>query len=643
MARSSQNPVRFLRGAVFAASCAIALGGTAMATATAATNVTTYHYDNLRTGWNPGETVLTPATVQHGSGGATFKMTSFTPVDEQVDTQPLLVTGQTIQGKGVHDVVYVTTENNTLYAIDANSGVILKQRNFGIPVPIDALPGGCNNNSANVGINGTPVIDATNNVMYLIAYVYTSNVQKFELHEVNLTTLADVVPKVLVSASGKLTNGHTYKFNHAVSRQRAALLLSNGTVYAGFASFCDIAADQSRGWVLGWNATTLAPLAANDLTNKLPTSPDTFFLTSVWMSGYGLAANANGDVFFVTGNSDYSGTTINSVNNIAESTVQLSGDLTTVKSVFTPDNAVSLENEDGDFGSGGVMLLPPQTGQVSNTAVAAGKDGNMYFLNADNLNNNTTGDNRILGTYGIGGCWCGASYFTGHDGKGRVVSSGGNSVGLWVEKSGAHPSLTNLYFTSGITGDQAPGFFTAVSSNGTTASTAVIWAVSHPDSNNNNDVSLYAFNANNGAQIFSGVAGTWPNTGGDANIAPVAANGHVYVASYEGLAIYGLSSSPPPAFEAPPAPMVRRIALTPGQHEIFGLVRAIDGFTVTVARRDGSLVKVDTLAAQQNHKFAEPSVGHGILVRGTYTSNGTMTADVVLHAKDYKGMWQSDR
>ena len=89
--------------------------------------------------------------------------------------------------------------------------------------------------------------------------------------------------------------------------------------------------------------------------------------------------------------------------------------------------------------------------------------------------------------------------------------------------------------------------------------------------------------------------------------------------------------------------MVRRIALTPGQHEIFGLVRAIDGFTVTVAKRDGSLVKVDTLAAQQNHKFAEPSVGHGILVRGSYTSTGAMTADVVLHAKDYKGMWQSDR
>ncbi|HEX3674822.1 MAG TPA: hypothetical protein VHU87_11145 [Rhizomicrobium sp.] len=643
MARSSQNPVQFLRKAAFVAACTVFLGGTVAGAPPAGVNVVTFHYDNLRTGWNPGETALTPTTVQHGSGGATFKMTSFTNLDGQVDAQPLIVTGETIQTKGVHDVVYVATENNTLYAIDANTGAILRERHFNAPVPVDALPGGCGNNSGVVGIEGTPVIDAANNVMYLVAYVYANNAQKYELHEINLTTLADVVPRVLITASGKLANGHTYKFNPAVSRQRAAMLLSGGNVYVGFASFCDIAADQARGWVLGWNAGTLAPLPANELTNTLASSPDNYYLTSIWMSGAGLAANANGDVFFVTGNSDYSGTTISAVNNVAESTVQVSADLTTVKSVFTPDNAVSLENEDGDFGSGGVMLLPPQTGQASNTAVAAGKDGNMYFLNADNLNNNTTGENRILGTYGIGGCWCGESYFTGHDGVGHVVASGGNSVTVWVEKSGAHPKLVSDFSSAGISGDQDPGFFTAVSSNGTTAGTTVIWAISHPDSSNGDSISLYAFNANSGATVFSGVAGHWVFTGGNANLAPVAANGHVYVGSYEGLAIYGLSSGPaatPTSFSSNVLP---RIALAPGQHEIFGTVRAIDGWTATIARRDGSLVKVDMLAAAQTGKFAQPRVGHGILVRGKYTAMNAMAADIVMHAKDRAGMWQSDR
>jgi hypothetical protein len=614
------------------------------ATVAAGQNVTTYHYDNLRTGWNPNETVLTQATVQHGSGGQTFKMTSFTSLDDQVDTQPLIVTNQTITGQsGPHDVVYVTTENNTVYAIDANSGAILLQRNFGPPVTISQLPGGCNNNANDVGIGGTPVIDAANNLMYFIAYTNTENQPKYLLHEVNLSTLADVVPKIRVAASGKLANGHTYHFNENVSRQRAALLFSSGNIYAGFASFCDVAADQSRGWVLGWQAGTLTPLASNELANKLSSSPDDFFLSSIWMSGFGLAASPTGDVYFVTGNSDPTGTTIDGVQNIAESVVQLSSDLSTVKSVFTPDGAGDLDEGDTDFGSGGVTLLPTQTGAASNLAVAAGKDGNMYFLNADNLNDNTTGSKRILGTYGIGGCWCGQSYYTNVNGVGVVVSSGGNSVDFWKIRPGTRSTLAESHSSAGIPGAQDPGFFTAVSSNGTAPRTSVVWAVSRPDGSEAENISLYAFSGNDASTLFSAVAGTWPNTGGNANIAPVAANGKVYVASYQGLAIFGLSSAPAATLPATAPPPVARIALAPGVHEIYGTVRAINGWTVTVATRNGRLVTVNTLTAAQNGNMAQPSVGHGILVRGTYTSANAMTAVVILHAKDHAAMWLSDR
>src|SRR6202789_894782 len=347
-----------LRSALVAAVLAGSFGmvqlcGTASAVGPVSENVTTYHYDNLRTGWNPNETVLTPKTVLRGSGAMTFKMTSFTSLDEQVDTQPLIVTGQTIKNMGTHDVVYVTTENNSIYAIDANSGAILLKRNLGTPVPIEDLPGGCGNNSGNVGIGGTPVIDLPNNIMYVISYLSVNGGEAYYLHEINLTTLADVTPRVLVRAGAKLNNGKNFLFHASVSRQRAALLLANGNVYAGFASFCDQAADQSRGWVLGWNTGTLTPLAANDLTNKLATDPEHFFLSSVWMSGYGLASSAAGDIYFVTGNSDPDGSTIDGVNNVAESVVQVSSDLSTVKSVFTPDNASDLEGGDNAFGAGG--------------------------------------------------------------------------------------------------------------------------------------------------------------------------------------------------------------------------------------------------------------------------------------------------
>ncbi len=533
---------RFMKSAsLLTAALTLGLCGAASAVVTA-TNVTTFHYDNLRTGWDNTETVLTPTAVHTGSGGPTNKTTTFVGLDEQVEAQPLNRTAQHITGHGTHNTVNVATENNTIYAIDADTGKVILQNNFGAPVPIEALPGGCSNNSDVVGINGTPVIDATNGVMFVITYNYVDSVQKFFLHKISLETLKDVAPKVRIQASGMLTNGHTYNFKPSVSRQRAGMLLQNGNVYAGFASFCDVAADQSRGWVLGWNASTMAPFASNELTNKLATSTDNFFLSSIWMSGYGLASNGD-SVYFVTGNSDYSGDSINSVNNIAESAVQMPMDLSSTTSVFTPDNASDLEHGDADFGSGGLMLLPEQPGQASNLAVAAGKDGNMYFLNADNLNNNTTGANRILGTYGIGGCWCGASYFTAGNGAGRIVTSGNRNVGLWVVKGkGAHPTLTNEYFSSDIGGDQAPGFMTAVSSNG--SNSPVIWAVGHPNGSDNNSVSLYALNAPDGSILFSGVAGYWPNTDGNANIAPIIANGKVFVASFEGLAIYGLSNLP---------------------------------------------------------------------------------------------------
>jgi hypothetical protein len=381
-----------------------------------------------------------------------------------------------------------------------------------------------------------------------MAYVFVGGTAEYYLHALSLTTLADTQTPVMLSAAHTLADGTTlYNFNAGVTRQRAALLNANGNIYAGFTGFCEKKIKGSRGWLLGWNASTLAPLA-NYLSNQvLPNNaPNDFLLTSIWMSGYGPSAAPNGNVFFVTGNSDPSGTTYDKTKaiNLSESVVEWSPSQGKVVSYFSPTDSGSdvatLDREDLDFGSGGVMLLPTQPGTVARLAVAAGKVGIMYLMKQGNLGGENSG--HVLGEYQVGGCWCGPSYFTGSDGVGRVVSSGGANIIVWkVQTSPTTTLQVDTGFTSpSIATGQNLGFFTSISSNGTTAGSAIIWAVSRPVAGST-DVRLFAFDASSGVQLFSATAGTWPQAA-DANIVPTIANGNVLVASYKMLFIFGVAS-----------------------------------------------------------------------------------------------------
>jgi len=529
------------RGLAGIASLALVIFLANALTAAAQTAVTTYHNDNYRTGWNNTETILTPSNVN----ASQFGLLATVPVDDQVDAQPLLVPNVTITAgnyQGLHNVVYVVTGNDTVYAIDANAGTILLSNHLGTPV---TWPLGCNNNGPHVGITSTPVIDTSKNNLYLIAYTKGSNGSgpSYTLHALDLGSLTDKVTPEVVSASHTLTNGSSFVFNATYQRQRPSLLEANGNIYAGFGSFCDLSANQSRGWLLAWNAATLAPLPANQLFDYQATSPDTFFLSSIWMSGYGLAADDSGNVVFVTGNSDYSGTTYDGVTNIQESTIEVSSDLTTIVDLFTPTDWSNLDEGDTDFGSGGVLVLPDQPGATPHLAVAAGKDGNMYFMNEDDLGGYSTSKNNVLGTYQIGGCWCGESYFVDPgDGLARVVSSGGNVVDVWKLETSPSPSLTNVTHSPGLSTGQNGGFFTSVSSNGT--ANPIIWALARPTSQKPPSMLLYAFNPESGkklmTELFRTVGGSWPNQGGDSNQVPMIANGMVYVASFKELKIFGL-------------------------------------------------------------------------------------------------------
>ena len=230
--------------------------------------------------------------------------------------------------------------------------------------------------------------------------------------------------------------------------------------------------------------------------------------------------------------------------------MKVAANLTGMLDLFTPSNQASLDEGDVDFGSGGLLVLPDQPGSIPHLAVAAGKYGSMYLMNEDDLGGYSTTGNNVLGTYQVGGCWCGESYFVDPtDGAARIVSSGGNQVKVWKLQTSPKPKLIEVAQSTSLKSGQNGGFFTSVSSNGNAS--PIIWALTRPQSQGSNAIGLYAFNPESGgknlAALFHANAGAWPNFGGDSNQVPVVANGKVYVASNKQLQIFGLKQIKPVA------------------------------------------------------------------------------------------------
>lgn len=628
-------------------------------------DVLTYHYDSLRTGWNQTEKTLTPTSVSTGSFGLLH-----TPVqlDEQIDAQPLIVRNVSMGG-AVHDVVYVATENNTVYALDATTGAILNQHSLGPAVPKTKLPtgsydngGNCSNNSNNVGVNSTPVIDLSRSSLYAIAYVLDSGgAPNFYLHALDLQTLQEQPGSPQpISATATLSNGKSYSFQASVQRQRPGLVAVNGIIYAGFGSYCDYAQDTSRGWLLGWSADTLLPLSATQLTDQLSAVPSSgpnpdqgcsnwnvsCYLSSIWMSGYGVAADASYNIYFSTGNSNLK--SYQAPTNIQESVVKVSANLQGAPAVFTPNDQSTRDMNDSDLGSGGVLLLPDQPGLVPHLAVVAGKTSGMYLLNRDQLGglSNQSNTSNLGAAVDVGGdCWCGESYFQNASG-GLVISSAGSTVGVWTVQTAAaaNPQLlpgptASLGYTAGSCHDG--GFLTTVSSNGATA--PIIWAVGREFAGNCTSVGLYAFDASNGSSLPALLqnpiaAGYWPTPNANPNIVPIVSNGKVYVASYGQLAIFGLGASGTAQILTPtfaPDPNFRRIS---------GTVVSVEGDSVAVRLRSGTIVQADMHQAARKGRSIPVHVGDSISVLGL-----SAPGDQVVHAwRSYRlngdpSAWPEDR
>jgi hypothetical protein len=601
-------------------------------------NVTTHHYDNFRTGWTQAETVLTPYRVANES----FGVIATAQADAQIDAQPLIVQGLSIQGQGVHDVVFIATENNSIYGFDANSGAQLEHVVLGRAVPPSHNP-----RHERDGIQSTPVIDTTTSTMYVITYTFENKTPTYRLHALDLATLTDKLPSVIVAAQNELDNGTELSFDAGVQRQRPALLESNGNIYAAFGSFSDSLDQSARGWLLGWSAASLTPLASNGLTDHRSSAitcnnhlRSACFLSSIWMSGSGVAADGLGYVYVVTGNSE-SGTW-SATDNLSESAIKFSVDLSKILDYFTPWNVGVLDSKDQDLASGGIMLVPDYALPKTYLAVAAGKSGDMYLINRSAMGEHVDQPpDRVPGTYPIGQCWCAPSYFVGPDHVARVVTSGGTNVEIWKFaplSKGIH--LAKEHVSPALASGQDPGFFTSVSSDGMAANTAIIWAVARPETKNGY-LFLYAFDAAKAGQLLAMKAGVLPNTSRNANVVPVVANGQVYVAAGSHLVIFGLNANPRKVlqFEGPdPAADPPE----PGP-ELYGTVTKIRGSSITLRTRAGRSVIVDGAPAMKERNSTQFFVGSAIGIDGTWGPGGVMRASTIFRAKESPALWPDDR
>lgn len=247
--------------------------------------------DNTRDGANVSETLLSPANVNKAGFGRLFSF----PVDYIPMAQPLYVPNVSIPGQGTHNVVYVATQADTVYAIDADSGTQIwsaSMLNGGVIANGTFLPCGTNGGFDREGIVGTPVIDAATNTMYLVAKTVLNTTVRHHLHAIDITTGAERPGSpMLISAKSTSVKGHVMTFNSLHQKNRPGLLLVNGVLYMGFGSnYCN---DGNSGWVLSYDPTSLAQL------NVFNTSPD-YGLVSIWQSGVGLAADASGDIYVET-------------------------------------------------------------------------------------------------------------------------------------------------------------------------------------------------------------------------------------------------------------------------------------------------------------------------------------------------------
>jgi len=504
-------------------------------------SVTTSRNDNSRDGQNLSETILTPSNVNTAGFGKLFAHA----VSGYVYAQPLYVPNVNIPGLGVHNVVYVATEHDSVYAFDADSKTGLNSSplwhtSFIHPkrgiTTVSSSDVNCSDIVPEIGITSTPVIDTTTGTMYVIAKTKESGKFFQRLHALDITTGAErsgspVVISAHVKGKGDgNVNGVVY-FDPLTEGQRPGLLLQNGNVYIGWASHCDNG--PYHGWVMSYDETTLKQTA-------IWISTPNGGLGGVWQSGTGLAGDSEFNVFVATGNGTYDGK--KGGDDFSDTVTKLAqpvGNRFRLADWFTPYNQLDLSNNDTDVGSGGVLLLPDQGmgAPHRHLLVQVGKEGSIYLIDRDKMGHFNLKSNQIVQDMenAIGGLWATPAwwnnnvYFGGSDDNLRQYTFD-PTTGLL--SSGA-VSVSPTYFGF-------PGPSPSISANGT--SDAIVWVL-QTDDYGSGSATLDAYDATNiGTELYnSGQNASRDNPGGAVKFTvPTVANGKVYVPAVQRLTVYGL-------------------------------------------------------------------------------------------------------
>lgn len=532
-----------------------------------APNVLTWRYDISQQGQNTHESILTPTNVNTNTFGKLFSHT----VDGQVYAQPLYAANLTLPNQTTHNVIFVATEHDSVYAFDADSNggassnplwqASLLSTAHGAAagattVPSADVQNGTGDIDPEIGITGTPVIDLARNTLFVVAKTKESGQYVQRLHALNILTGNEqsgspVVITASVPGNGTGSSGGTLNFSSLWQNNRPALGLFNGNVYIGFAAHGDDG--PWHGWVLVYSEATLRQTAA------VCTSPNNYG-NGIWMSGEGFpidTVSANGRAFLAMGNGSFN-TYPPVSNNIdyGDSIVRydLSQNGFAASDAFTPYNQGGLSGADLDQGSGGILLLPDQGGPYPHLMVQVGKEGRILVLNRDKLNGYAPGGNYNTnavqditgGLAAYNGLWSTPAYWNSNVymwAKNDALKVFPISNGVLATRATAQSSTTSGF----------PGASPVVTSNGT--QNGIVWAIASDAYSSNGSSVLYAFNALNvGSELYGSNQNASRDDAGPAIkfTVPVVTNGKVYVGAGYQVDVYGLLN----AQQQAPAPVI---------------------------------------------------------------------------------------
>ncbi len=503
-------------------------------------SVLTFQYDNTRDGANTNEVQLAPTNVNVNTFGRLFSYT----VDGYVFAQALIATNVTIPGKGVHNVLYVATENDTVFAFDADTYVPTPYwtNNFtDAAAGILPVSGGAANGNIQpvVGITATPVIDPATATMYVeVRTQETSGGNTAYIHRLHALDIATghertnfnspvVVQSTNYPGTGTPGQNDTDGAGHILwngvrENCRPALLLANGLVYLAYASPGDH--PPYYGWVFAYDAHTLTQ---RDVFNDDPNAG----YGGIWMTGNGIAADTNGNVYLNTGNGPF-----DTNNDYGDSILKFNGtNGLTLADYFTPYNQSTLNDQDLDVSSAGLVLLPDSVGTTNHPhlLLSGSKTGALFLLDRDNLGHyNSAGDSQIVQELNgvVGGMWSSPAYFNGH-----IYIIGASDYLKCFTISGAAMSSSPVAQSPSAFGYATP----TISANGT--NNAIVWATISSSGN----ATLYAFNATNVAQqLYSSSQNFERDNAGSAVefTLPTVVNGKVYLGAQYEMSVFGIGN-----------------------------------------------------------------------------------------------------